>query len=54
MTIAELVLALKRAAERSGLGLETQVYAQAPSSEEVLAVSKIEVDDEGDCMLTLI
>ena len=54
MTIAELVLALKQAAERSELGLETPVFCTAPGAEEILAVSQVEMDDEGDCVITLV
>ena len=53
MTIADLVLALKAAAETSDLGLETPVFCVAPGSDEVLAVADVAVDDEGDCMISL-
>lgn len=54
MTIAELVLALKRAAEASPLGLETPVFCDGKASDEVLAINRVEIDDEGDCMISLI
>ncbi len=54
MTIAELVLALKHAAEASPLGLETPVFCDGKASDEVLAIARVEIDDEGDCMISLI
>ena len=53
VTIADLVLALKAAAEDSELGLETPVFCVAPGLDEVLAVADVAVDDEGDCMISL-
>ena len=53
MTIAELMLALKAAAETSELGLETPVFCTAPGSEAMLLVVDVTVDAEGDCMILL-
>lgn len=53
MTIGELVLALKAASEKGELGLSTPVFCSPPGSDEILAISRVDVDDEGDCKISL-
>jgi len=42
------------AAESSPLGLQTPVFCDGKASEDVQAIARVEIDDEGDCMITLI